>query len=191
MSTARDRPPEEAPEDTAFARGLRVLLAVADRGEVRADDLAAALSMPVSTVYRYLRTLAAFGFVDRREGRFGLGPRLLIGGGAVVTSERLIRAADPVLRSLADRSGETALVMRRIGLSAVCLHEVPSEQALRVGVGAGSMHSLQVGAFARVLLAFAPGEVVDEVLAAPSPSGEPLDEAAVRSDLDRVRETGW
>ena len=38
MSTARDRPPEEAPEDTSFARGLRVFLAIADRGRVRADE---------------------------------------------------------------------------------------------------------------------------------------------------------
>ena len=68
MRTARDRPPEEAAEDTSFARGLRLLLAVSDRGEVRADELAAALEMPVSTVYRYLRTLVEFGFVDRTVG---------------------------------------------------------------------------------------------------------------------------
>ena len=74
MTTARDRPPEEAAEDTSFARGLRLLLAVADRGEVRADELAAALEMPVSTVYRYLRTLVEFGFVDRTGGTFRLGP---------------------------------------------------------------------------------------------------------------------
>ena len=35
---------------------------MADRGEVRADELGAALEMPVSTVYRYLRTLVDFGF---------------------------------------------------------------------------------------------------------------------------------
>ena len=45
MTTARDRPPEEAAEDTSFARGLRVLLTIADRGEIRADDLGTALDM--------------------------------------------------------------------------------------------------------------------------------------------------
>ena len=57
-ATARDRPPEEAQEDTSFARGLRLLLAIADRGEIRADELSGLLGSPVSTVYRYLRTLA-------------------------------------------------------------------------------------------------------------------------------------
>jgi hypothetical protein len=34
-ATARDRPPEEAAEDTSFARGLRVLLTIADRLRLR------------------------------------------------------------------------------------------------------------------------------------------------------------
>ena len=83
MTTARDRPPEEAQEDTSFARGLRLLLTVADRGEVRADELSALLDTPLSTVYRYLRTLGEFGFVDRQGGRFRLGPRLVIGAGSI------------------------------------------------------------------------------------------------------------
>jgi DNA-binding IclR family transcriptional regulator len=130
MTTARDRPPEEAAEDTSFARGLRVLLTIADRGEIRADDLGTALDMSMSTVYRYLRTLTEFGFIERHEGGYGLGPRLLIGTGANVSSEELIRVADPFLRLLAEETGETAVISRRIGLTAVCLHEIPSANAL-------------------------------------------------------------
>src|SRR5205814_851441 len=93
MTTARDRPPEEAAEDTSFARGLRLLLTVADRGEVRADELSSLLEMPLSTVYRYLRTLGEFGFVERHGGQFRLGPELLIGSGANVTpTEEGVRA---------------------------------------------------------------------------------------------------
>ena len=103
-TTARDRPPEEAPEDTSFARGLRVFLAIADRGLVRADELATLLETPLSTVYRYLRTLTEFGFVDRHDGAYRLGPRLLVGGGSTVSTEELIRHADPILAMLG--SGE-------------------------------------------------------------------------------------
>ena len=165
MTTARDRPPEEAAEDTSFARGLRLLLTVADRGEVRADELSSLLDMPVSTVYRFLRTLGEFGFVDRHGGLFRLGPKLLIGTGANVSSERLIRHADPVLRRLVDETGETAAVIRRIGLSSICLHQVESDAPLRVALEAGAMLPLTAGAPGRVLLAFAPTEVLDEVLA--------------------------
>jgi IclR family acetate operon transcriptional repressor len=165
MTTARDRPPEEAAEDTSFARGLRLLLTVADRGEVRADELSSTLDMPLSTVYRYLRTLGDFGFVDRHGGQFRMGPKLHIGTGANVSSERLIRHADAPLRLLVDETGETAVVVRRIGLSSVCLHQVESDEALRVTLEAGTMSPLYAGAPGRVLLAFAPSEVLDEVLA--------------------------
>jgi IclR family acetate operon transcriptional repressor len=165
VTTARDHPPEEAGEDSSFARGLRLLLTVADRGEVRADELGSLLDMPLSTVYRYLRTLIEFGFVDRHGGQFRLGPRLHLGTGANVSAFRLIRHADAALRMLAEETGETAVVVRRIGLSCVCLYQVESDEALRVTLPPGTITPLHAGAAARVLLAFAPSEVLDDVLA--------------------------
>lgn len=163
--TARDRPPEEAAIDTSFARGLRLLLAVADRGEARADELATALEMPVSTVYRYLRTLAEFGFVDRRDGRFLLGQRLLIGSGSTVTSERLRRHAGPILRELAERTGETAIVVRRVATSAMLLAQHQGEHRLRAVFELEEPMPLHTGAIGEVLLAHAPDGLIEEVLA--------------------------
>jgi DNA-binding IclR family transcriptional regulator len=181
VSTARDRPPEEAAEDTSFARGLRVLLTIADRGEIRADELSTLLDTPVSTIYRYLRTLAGFGFVDRQGAGYRLGPRLIIGSGANVTAEELIRTADPVLRLLAEETGETAIIVRRLGLTAVCLHEVPSHQPLRVTIPPTTAMPLESGAFGKALLAFAPPDILDEVLGI-----EPLLGPAAR-DAGRLR----
>ncbi|MEO6208249.1 MAG: IclR family transcriptional regulator [Candidatus Limnocylindrales bacterium] len=164
-ATARDRPPEEAAEDTSFARGLRVFLAVADRGEIRADELGAILETPVSTIYRYLRTLTEFGFVERGESGYHLGPRLQMTGGPTVASEELIRLADPVLRMLVEMTGETALIARRVGQSAVCLHEAQSPQPLRVTCAPGTAIPLQAGSLSRVLLAYAPASVRADALA--------------------------
>lgn len=170
MSTARDRPPEEAAEDTSFARGLRILLTVADRGAIRADELSGLLETPISTVYRYLKTLAEFGFVERRGSEYRLGPRLLIGG-SNVTSAALVRAAAPVLRTLSEETGETALLLRRVGASAVCLDVAEPPRPLRVTFEPGTILPLHAGAGPRVLLAFAPPEVLDEVLAAGGAAG--------------------
>lgn len=192
MSTARDRPPEEANEDTSFARGLRVLLTVADRGEVRADELSTLLDTPISTVYRYLRTLASFGFVDRHGAGYRLGPRLVIGRGAVVTSEELIRVATPVLEMLVEETGETAVIFRRIGSSAVCLDEAQSHHALRVAMEPGSNWPLHRGAMAKVLLAFAPEEITEEVLGdGDGEAAEPVvDPATLMAELEAIREAG-
>ena len=180
MATARDRPPEEAAEDTSFARGLRVFLTIADRGEIRADELGALLDTPLSTIYRYLRTLTEFGFVDRHDGGYRLGPRLLIGGGATVSSEELIRRADPVLAMLVEETGETAVISRRLGLGAVCLHQQQSAHPLRVALEPGASGPLDAGAIALVLLAYAPPDVQDEVL------GSVEDPGALRADLDAI-----
>jgi IclR family acetate operon transcriptional repressor len=192
VTTARDRPPEEAAEDTSFARGLRLLLTIADRGEIRVDELGSLLEMPASSVYRYLRTLLEFGFVDRRDGIYRLGPRLLIGGGSNVSSERLIRLADPVLQSIVDETGETAIVMRRIGLAAICLRQVEARQALRVALEPGAMSPLYAGAMSRVLLAYAPTEILDEVLAGglqPITANTPT-EAVLRDGLPEIVSIG-
>jgi IclR family acetate operon transcriptional repressor len=191
-TTARDRPPEEASEVTSFARGLRLLLMVADRGGIRADELSALLEMPISTVYRYLRTLADFGFVDRHGGQFRLGPKLLIGTGATVSSERLIRHSDGPLRMLVEETGETAVVVRRVGLSAICLHQIESDEPLRVTLEPGGMSPLYAGAPGRALLAFAPAEVLDEVMAGDLVPAGPatLGEAGLRSSLRAVVATG-
>ncbi len=190
MTTARDRPPEEAHEDTSFARGLRVLLTIADRGEIRADELSALLETPVSTVYRYLRTLTEFGFVDRRGAGYRLGPRLMIGSGPGITAEELIRISDPILRLLAEETGETAVIVRRIGLAAVCLHEVPSSQALRVTIAPSTSLPLRSGALGKALLAFAPDEVLEEVVAQEPPPGATADLARLRAELAEVVTSG-
>ena len=188
VTTARDHPPELAAEDTSFARGLRILLTIADRGEIRADDLGATLDMSMSTVYRYLRTLTEFGFVERHGGGYGLGPRLLIGTGPNVSSEELIRVADPLLDMLAQETGETAIISRRIGLSAVCLHEIPSAHELRVSLGAGHSGPLDRGAIARVLLAYAPEDVLEEVIAAAAQPGADGDGTRARDYERQLRE---
>jgi len=190
--TALDRPPEEASEDTSFARGLKVLLTVADRGEVRADELSVALQLPVSTVYRYLRTLGTFGFVERHGPGYRLGPRISIGSGAVVTAETLLRVAQPVLTRLVEESGETAAVMRRVGTTAVCLAQVESPHPLRVALSLGATLPLHAGAPAKVLLAYAPVEILDEVVGQglePITRGTP-DEARLREDLAAILADG-
>src|SRR4029078_5729850 len=91
------------------------------------------------------------------------------------------RAATPVPRSRVGETGETPVIVRRLGLAAVCLHEVPSHQPLRVTIAPSTSLPLQSGAFGRALLAFAPSEILEEVLAMDPPAGPP------GPDPDRLR----
>jgi DNA-binding IclR family transcriptional regulator len=192
MTTARDRPPEEAAEDTSFARGLRVLLTVADRGEIRADELSTLLDTPISTIYRYLRTLTEFGFTERSEAGYRLGPRLVIESGEQVTAESLIRAADPVLMELVEATGETAVISRRVGLAAMRIHQVESSQPLRVSLDPGTTSPLYAGALSKVLLAYAPVDVRQAVIDAGMPplTAATPDAQRLLAELDGIAEAG-
>lgn len=186
MTTALDRPPEEAGEDTSFARGLRVFLTIADRGEIRADELSTLLDTPLSTIYRYLRTLTEFGFIERQEGGYRLGSRLhVLGAGRLVTAEELIRTAEPILAVLTESTGETTFISRRVGLGATSLAQQPSPESLRVVLEPGQTGPLHIGAVALVLLAHAPAEVVDAALA------EVVEATAIRRALPRIVAAGF
>ena len=167
MTTALDRPPEEAAEDTSFARGLRVLLTIADRGEIRADELSTLLETPLSTVYRYLRTLTEFGFVERQEGGYRLGPRLHLTG----RRDGHQRGAHPRRRPGPARCSSPRRPARPpsspggSGCRRVVPPRDPSPHALRVVLRARDGQPLHAGAVAKVLLAYAPPEIQDEVLA--------------------------
>ena len=68
-------------------------------------------------------------------------------------AESIIDIADPVMRELAAETGETVILVRLIGRSAVCVHRVQSAQRLRISFEAGQPLPLDRGASARLLLA--------------------------------------
>ncbi len=91
-----------------------------------------------------------------------------------------------MLRLLAEETGETAVIVRRIGRTAVCLHEVESSQALRVTIAPTTSLPLESGAFGKALLAFAPPEILEEILGSEPALASLVGPAAV-VDPERLR----
>jgi DNA-binding IclR family transcriptional regulator len=182
----------EIQDDTSLARGLRLLLSVADHGTVRADALAELLNIPVSTVYRYLRTLYNFGFIDRHNGLYKLSSLVTVLPGASVSSESLVRCSDPILRSIVEQTGETALLLTRVGLSAVCLHQIESPKKMRMTFKRGELLPLHAGAGMKVVLAYAPPGIIEAFIATGLEQFTPdtPDEATLRRQLAQIRTTG-
>ncbi|MFB6592160.1 IclR family transcriptional regulator [Streptomyces diastaticus] len=118
-----DRPAPEAPlpphpgspaptssTSPAVGRALDILLHLAGRtGPVRAATLARELGMPRSSAYHILTVLAERGFVTYLPGEraYGLGVAAFEIGSAYLRHEPLERLAQPVVRRLAGRLGQT------------------------------------------------------------------------------------
>jgi DNA-binding IclR family transcriptional regulator len=137
---------------------------VVETGPARADQLAETAAIPLSTAYRYLRTLRRHGFVTEASGLVAPGPLLAPASGRIGRGE-LVTIASPALKHLAELTGETAVLAVRAGLHAVCVHQVESDHAVRLAFRIGEPLPLYAGAGQRTLLAHAPPEVIQAVLA--------------------------
>lgn len=148
---------------SSFAKGLGVFEWILGHEGIRADQLAAALGLPLSSVYRYLRELRQGEFVVERDGRYSVGPKVAHHPTeAHRTSISTIAA--PFLEHLATVTGETAVLTVRRGLHAVCVSQVESAHQMRLAFELGELLPLHAGAGQRVLLAFAPEQVQQAVL---------------------------
>lgn len=152
-------------DGSSLARGLSVLQAITHGGHVRVTAIAGELGIPVSTIYRYLRTLREFDLVEESDGEYTPGPALAIAAVGGVTRSMLAELADPILERLVRQTGETASLTVRIGSYAMCIHQRESRHELRLAFTVGQVLPLYAGAGSRVLLAYAPEEILREVLA--------------------------
>jgi DNA-binding IclR family transcriptional regulator len=176
---------------TSLARALRVLAVVIARGDARADELAREVGLPVSTVYRYLRDLREAGFVADRHGRYRPGERIAASTRGRPSRTELRRLARPTLERLAAESGETALILVRNGSHALCLDQVESHHAMRMAFRVGQILPLYAGAASRVLLAYAPPDVREAVLAELGPiTPATPDAGSLAHRLESIRTTG-
>jgi DNA-binding IclR family transcriptional regulator len=118
-------------------------------------ELARRAGLVKSTTLRLLASLAHFGLVRRLEdGRYALGPEVARLQAVYTASFSLEALVMPVLRSLVERTRESAIYHVRQGDARLCLYRVDSPHAIRDHVQVGDLLPLDRGAGGRVLLAF-------------------------------------
>ncbi|MGH3599594.1 MAG: IclR family transcriptional regulator [Pseudonocardiaceae bacterium] len=150
---------------STVGRGLALLAALSERGQARADELALAAGLPVSTAYRYLRLMREHGFAIDRAGTYECGGLLVDRSAWLGDYREMVAVAAPVMERLTYATRETVTLAVRVGLSHVlCVHQTESPRAARTAFEIGERLPLHAGAGERVLLAFAPPELVEMVL---------------------------
>ena len=148
---------------SALTTGLQILDCVAERGQLRAIEIADAAGLPLSTTHRYLRQLRESGHLYEVDGYYCLGHRLSAGASRRATGH-LVRVADPWLHHLTDATGEAAILTVRVATTALCLDRIMPSRRYLLSFQRGSVRPLYAGASATVLLAHAPGDIIDAVM---------------------------
>jgi DNA-binding IclR family transcriptional regulator len=122
-----------------------------------AKELAAVAEIPLPSVYRYIATLreAALLVGDERGG-YHLSTTFVTLASAAQAAERLIDLADPLMRDLSARAGESVALVRVVNGALTCVHRVDPNRSGAAGCSSmvpGRPLSFERGASAHVLLA--------------------------------------
>lgn len=173
-------------------RVLALMLAFsADDNTLTARQLAERTGIALPSVYRYITLLRETGLmVGDERGSYRLSARLAGLARAAEAAEGIIDVADPVMRDLGERTGETVILVRLIGRSAVCVHRVQSAQRLRISFEVGQPLPLDRGASSRLLLASLAPNVRREYLA-PLAGRDAEAAALLEKKIAQAGQQGW
>ncbi|MGB6053912.1 MAG: IclR family transcriptional regulator [Burkholderiaceae bacterium] len=174
---------------------LRLIARLADCPEPQnVADLARALELPRPTVYRLLATLIEHRMVVRDATRYRLGLRLLELGGSALGAANLDAAAQPHLRELAGRTGETAHFAVLDGKEVCYVSKVDGGHPIRMLSHVGWRGPLHATAVGKVLLAWSGPDLLEQVIQEERVAHTArtlVDPARLRQEVEKTRVAGW
>lgn len=164
-------------------------------GSVTLSELAEVHEKAPSTIHDHLSTLESLEYIVREGNQYRLSLRFLDLGMESRDRINLVKTAQPILRQLADETGEVAwLYMEEYGY-AVVLDHARGDRAVRVIGRIGSRKPMHITSSGKAILAYLPEKRVEEIIQARG-----LSEASDRgiselsklySELEAVRDRGY
>jgi IclR family pca regulon transcriptional regulator len=182
------------PGTQAVLRAMDLLKSFpAEQPERSLTELAQAVGLNRTTTYRLLTALQSEGMIEREGAVYRLGPELMALGARASGSGSLRAAARLELATLAAEEDETFSIEVLVGRDVLILDEALGRRLLTTVPSLGTRWPAHATSTGKVLLAWAPEGVVDELLAEPLPRLTPrtiVEPARFRKELTRVRQEG-
>jgi DNA-binding IclR family transcriptional regulator len=181
---------------SVLRRGLSVLECFADgTTEKTVAELCARTGLPPATVHRLLTVLVAWGGVERvSRGRYRLAVRVWRLGAHAPQARTLRDVALPYLEDLYEATHALVHLTILDGLEVLYIEKISGRQAVPVSSRVGARLPLHASGPGKVLVAFGPPDLLDQVLAAglkPRTKKTISDEATFRRALSEIRKTGF
>lgn len=154
----------------SLLRSLDVLGRVVEKGyDASLAEIVAEVGMPKSTVFRYLRSLSAAGYVlhNPATDRYQAGPRFLLLARRAEFFDRLRRAVRPEMERIFQRFGQTTNLGVLEGGRIVYLDIVEKRRPPEMKARIGSKDSLHSTALGKAILAYLPEDERSQLLRNP------------------------
>ena len=154
----------------SIERVARILELVGQNSQgIGIRDLSSFLKLPKGTVHRLLSSLAYMGYIrqDTSTKNYFLGLKLLELGNLVTHQLDIVKIAKPLLKNLAERSGETIHMATLEKNEIVYIDKLETEQntgGLKMASRVGSRNPAYSCAMGKMLLAYFPGDVLKRLI---------------------------
>jgi DNA-binding IclR family transcriptional regulator len=186
-------PKPRTPGVDSARKVLQILLQFnGERPELTTEELASAVSSSVSSTYRYIALLRELNLIEERsKGTYVLTPVVLGLARSAEKSLDIVDAAHPVLYQLSKTTGEAALLVKKMGDSAVCIDRSDTDHPVRLTFNPGQVLLLHRGAAPKVLLANLVETKRIEYLNGIGGMLTTFERRKLESELEKIRKEGW
>jgi DNA-binding IclR family transcriptional regulator len=147
-----------------------------------------------ASVHRLAQELLQMGLLERRGSAYWLGMRLFEIGQRVPRQRILRDAARPYMEDLLQATGETIHLAVLDGLEVLYVEKISGHGQIKKPTRVAGRMPLHCTATGKVLLAFGPRRILDEVLASPLERVTPYTVVApglLLQELAKARELGY
>ncbi len=181
----------------AVRRAIAVLKAFSDDApEMGVTEVSRKVNLHKSTVYRLLSAFEGEGLIGKspENGKYRLGPELIVLGEQVLRHTDVHRVALPFLRDMADRTGETVDLEVLSGGNVVTIEEIAGKHVVAAAGAIGMPWAAHATSTGKVLLAFQPPEKQRQILMRSLKRFTPrtiTDAKVLSRDLIKIREQGY
>jgi DNA-binding IclR family transcriptional regulator len=182
---------------SSVANAIRLMKVFSDEHyEIGISELGKMLKLPKSTVHRLASTLVDAKMLEQSDenGKYRLGLGLFELGSLVRRKMDFSSEAKPFLMELREKTGETVHLAILDGSSIMYINSLESKQAIRMTLEIGMRKTAHSTAAGKVMLAFQPIDVVEQVMADglnPHTVNTIADPDAFRHELAQIRARGY
>jgi DNA-binding IclR family transcriptional regulator len=165
----------------------------ADSPRLSLHGLSERTGLPQSTTYRLASELVEWGGLERTSGGYQIGLRLWEIGELARRGEQLRDVAQPFMQDLYDATRENVHLAMLDGREALYIEKISGRRAARVVTRRGGRLPLHATGVGKALLAYAPEELVSEILSSDLKrytAHTVVAPGLLRQQLSEVRRTG-
>lgn len=157
-------------------------------------EISNTLNLPKSTVSRLINELVHEGYIQKEGRKYRLGLGILCLSGVIMSHMDIHRDAFEPLKSLVNKIEETAHISILERNNLIYLLKVESKQAVRLLSHVGHIRPPTCSSPGKVLLAYQPKEILNEILSSELPKRGPnsvTDPHQLLEELSFIRKNGY